>query len=94
MRESVVEKYLVQRVEAIGGEVRKVSWIGRRHAPDRVVMLKWAENGRTTKWVELKAPGKKPRPGQEREHQRMRDAGQDVHVLDTIEAVDKFIAEV
>ena len=39
MRESVIEKYLVQRVKALGGEVRKVNWIGRRGAPDRLVML-------------------------------------------------------
>lgn len=39
MRESEIEKYLVQRVKALGGEVRKVAWIGRRGAPDRLVML-------------------------------------------------------
>jgi hypothetical protein len=38
-RESVIEKYLVQQVKALGGEVRKVKWIGRRGAPDRIVML-------------------------------------------------------
>ena len=39
MRESVIEQYLVDRVVALGGEVRKVKWIGRRGAPDRLVML-------------------------------------------------------
>lgn len=39
MRESQIEKYLVERVTALGGEVRKVKWIGRRGAPDRLVML-------------------------------------------------------
>lgn len=39
MRESQIEKYLVVRVKALGGEVRKVQWIGRRGAPDRLVML-------------------------------------------------------
>lgn len=39
MRESDIEKYLVARVKALGGEVRKVKWIGRRGAPDRIVML-------------------------------------------------------
>lgn len=39
MRESTIEKYLVEQVKAIGGEVRKVQWIGRNGAPDRVVML-------------------------------------------------------
>lgn len=39
MRESKVEKHLVARVKALGGEVRKVKWIGRRGAPDRLVLL-------------------------------------------------------
>ncbi len=39
MRESVIERYLVKRVKELGGEARKVQWIGRRGAPDRLVML-------------------------------------------------------
>ena len=39
MRESQIEKHLVKRVKELGGEVRKVQWIGRRGAPDRLVML-------------------------------------------------------
>lgn len=39
MRESDIEKYLVKRVKEMGGEVRKVKWIGREGAPDRLVML-------------------------------------------------------
>ena len=34
-----IERYLVGRVKALGGEVRKVMWIGRAGAPDRLVML-------------------------------------------------------
>ena len=39
MRESEVEAYLVKRVKALGGEVRKVKWLGRNGAPDRLAML-------------------------------------------------------
>jgi hypothetical protein len=39
MRERDIEHYLVKRVKAMGGEVRKVKWIGRAAAPDRLVML-------------------------------------------------------
>ena len=67
MKESSIESYLVQRVKALGGEVRKVQWIGRKGAPDRLVMLPpretlWygadspVEPDRTI-WVELKAEG-------------------------------------
>ena len=40
MRERDIEQHLVARVKALGGEVRKVKWIGRRGAPDRLVLLK------------------------------------------------------
>ena len=39
MRESEVEAYLVKRVKELGGDTRKMKWIGRRGAPDRFVML-------------------------------------------------------
>jgi len=39
MRERDIEAHLVKRVKELGGEVRKVQWIGRRGAPDRLVML-------------------------------------------------------
>lgn len=83
MRESDIEKYLVERVKALGGEVRKVRWIGRNGAPDRLAML---PGGRTL-WVELKAPGEKCRPHQIREHERMRRMGQHVVVVDSFDGV-------
>ncbi len=94
MRERDIERHLVQRVKALGGEVRKVQWLGRRGAPDRLVMLPLCDfTGRpTTWWVELKAPGVKPPAYQLREHARMRAMGQQVAVLDSIEAVDAFLA--
>ena len=88
MRESTVERYLVDRVAALGGEVRKVRWIGRHGAPDRLVML---PSGKTM-WVETKASGKKARPSQIREHERMRRMGQRVEVVDSPERVDEVLA--
>ena len=87
MHERDIEKYLVERAKALGGEVRKVKWIGRNGAPDRLVM----QPGRTV-WVELKAPGQKCRPHQIREHERMRRMGQQVAVVDSYEAVDEVLA--
>ena len=39
MKELTVERYLMRQVRKLGGEVRKVVWVGRRNAPDRLVML-------------------------------------------------------
>jgi hypothetical protein len=84
MRESEIEKYLVKKVKALGGEVRKVKWIGRRGAPDRLVMFP----PNHTEWVELKATGKVAEPHQLREHKRMRAMGQTIFVIDSLEGVD------
>ena len=104
MRERDIERRLVARVKELGGEVRKVQWIGRSGAPDRLVMLpdqiEVLPAGRTNHlirhnvcfWVELKAPGVKPEPHQLREHERMRKMGQRVVVVDSIEGVDELLS--
>jgi len=99
MRESQIEQYLVKRVNELGGEVRKVKWIGRRGAPDRLVMLpgdfgRFGEDSAPSRtiWVELKAPGEKAKPHQVREHERMRRMGQHVVVVDSIEGVDEVLS--
>lgn len=101
MRERDIEAHLVKRVKELGGEVRKVKWIGRRGAPDRLVMLPystewakrgWVHRGGAVVWVELKAPGLKAEPHQAREHERMRKMGQTVLVIDSIDAVDRWLA--
>lgn len=102
MREATIEKYLVKQVKAVGGEVRKVQWIGRNGAPDRIVMLPsrraaqtidcaWCNPQGLTVWVELKATGEKPTAAQVREHNRMRLVGQTVLVIDSLEGVDELI---
>ena len=42
-------------------------------------------------WVELKAPGEKAEPHQAREHARMWRMNQAVVVLDSLEAIDRWI---
>ncbi|RMC99934.1 VRR-NUC domain-containing protein [Aquitalea palustris] len=86
MRESDIENYLVDEVKRLGGECRKVRWIGRNGAPDRYIMLP----GHCI-WVELKAPGVVPKPHQLREHKRMRNLGQRVEVVDSFERVDEVL---
>lgn len=88
MRESKVEAHLVAEVEKLGGEVRKMQWIGRRNAADRFV----AFNG---VWlVELKASGKGERVGQTRERQRLVANGVRCWVINSLEGVDTFIAHI
>jgi hypothetical protein len=86
MRESTLEQYLVKTAQSKGGECRKLRWIGRNGAPDRIVMF----NGQAI-FIELKAPGEKCRPHQIREHERMRSMGQRVVVVDSFEGVDEIL---
>ena len=55
--EAKIEKYLCDRVKMLGGEVRKVKWIGRRGAPDRLVMLPVAESCGGTQGLEHRGWG-------------------------------------
>lgn len=87
MRERDVERTLIKRVKEAGGEVRKLAWIGRRGAPDRLVMLP----GRYL-FVELKAPGGRVSRLQDLEHRRLRAAGFDVRVIWKIEDIDEVLA--
>lgn len=80
MLEVSIEGAVVKRAEAAGWFVRKVSWIGRKGAPDRV----FAKGGRTV-WIEFKQKGEKPRLLQDEEHREMRAAGMETHVCDNIE---------
>lgn len=119
--EAKIENYLVARCEAAGALVRKLAYIGRRGAPDRMVIWPKATRIEVPKcdlktiggtvydvnrngirisatdpyvdFVELKAFGKKPDPHQEREHQRLRELGANVHVIDSKEAVDAYVRE-
>jgi hypothetical protein len=88
VRERDIESYLVTRVKAMSGEVRKAKWIGRTGAPDRRVLLP----GKSPVWVELKAPGVKPEAHQIREHNRMRRLGELVVVIDSLEGVEELLS--
>lgn len=87
LKERDIENYLVDTVKVLGGETRKVKWIGRKGAPDRLVLLP----GGVTLWVELKAPGKTPDTHQMREHNIMRKMGQRVEVVDSLRGVDTVL---
>jgi len=88
MLERDVEKYLVERVKAVGGKVRKVKWVGRKGAPDRLVF------GRRLRpcFVELK----RPEGGVLSQHQKdeiadLIEGGFDVFVVNTMDGVDALM---
>jgi hypothetical protein len=108
MLERDIEDYLVKRVKAMGGELRKVQWIGRNSAPDRLVMLPARQvvtsggcynSEPDTVWVELKNPktivtfpADARERAQHREHERMRALGQRVEVIGTLYQVEALLS--
>lgn len=78
MREKTIEQKFRAAVRAAGGMAVKFTSPGLDGMPDRLVLL---PGGRMA-FVEVKAPGKKPRPLQEARHRMLRRLGFQVYVLD------------
>ena len=80
MLEKAIERTLVQAVKAQGGICPKFVCPGTDGMPDRIVLLPGGHIG----FVEVKAPGKKPRPLQLARHSLLNGLGYRVYVLDDI----------
>lgn len=89
MLEKQVEQYFVRKVKEAGGMAPKFNSVGRRSVPDRIALM---PRGKIY-FVELKAPGKIATPLQEREHKRLRALGFKVDVLDSKDAVNRWMAK-
>jgi hypothetical protein len=101
MAERDIRKALKARVEAYGGEIRAVAWLGRRNAPDVLCLFpeksfptppgRYVEREASHPFVETKAPDGEPTEAQIREHQRMRAAGCEVLVISTLAQLDAWL---
>ena len=78
MLEKVIEKKLVAAVKKMGGIAAKFVSPGLDGMPDRLVLL---PNGKMA-FLELKAPGKKPRPLQLRRIKQLQKLGFACYVID------------
>ena len=89
MREKQIERKLVNAVKAQGGMCPKLVSPGTDGMPDRLVLLPKARIG----FVEVKAPGKEPRPLQAKRHKELRDLGFQVFILDDPEQIPSILKE-
>lgn len=83
MSEKDIEKKLVTEVKKRGGLCPKFVSPGLVGVPDRLVLFK----GGVLAFVELKAPGKKPRPIQIKRMEQLRQLGFKVFVIDNAEMI-------
>ena len=83
MKEKTIEKKLTLAAKNMGGIALKFMSPGLDGMPDRIVLLPGGRMG----FVEVKAPGKVPRPLQEARHRMLRILGFRVYVLDTVDQI-------
>lgn len=90
MREKTIELKLKNTVKSMGGIALKLISPGFDGMPDRLVLL---PGGRLA-FVEVKAPGKNPRPLQLARHKLLRRLGFKVYVLDDERQIAIILAEI
>ena len=90
MREKIIEQHLVKAVKNSGGIAPKLVCPGFDGMPDRLVLLPGGKIG----FVEVKAPGKEPRPLQVARHGLLRRLGFKVYILDGPEQIGGILDEI
>ena len=90
MREKTIEQKLVSEVKKRGGICPKWVFPSFDGMPDRIVLMPHSH----VAFVEVKAPGEKPRPLQQSRHRMLRRLGFKVFVLDAIENIGGIIDEI
>lgn len=90
MREKTIEQKLVSEVKKRGGICPKWVCPSFDGMPDRIVLMPHSH----VAFVEVKAPGEKPRPLQQSRHRMLRRLGFKVFVLDAIEDIGGILDEI
>lgn len=90
MSEKTIEHKLVVATKNMGGIALKFASPGTDGMPDRIVLLP----GGHMAFVEVKAPGKKPRPLQTARLKLLQNLGFKVYVLDNTEQIGWIIDEI
>lgn len=90
MLEKTLEHKFVTEVKRVGGLALKFVSPGFDGVPDRLVLLPGGKLG----FVEVKAPGKRPRPLQLARHRLLRRLGFNVYVLDDERQIGGIIRDI
>jgi hypothetical protein len=83
MREKIIEQKLAAAVKQAGGMALKFVSPGFDGMPDRIVLLP----DEHIAFVEVKAPGKKPRSLQLARHRLLRKLGFQVYIIDNVDQI-------
>lgn len=86
MNEKTIEAKLKKAIEASGGLCWKLVCPGTTGVPDRICLMR-----NRVVFVELKAPGKQPRPIQVRRMNQLRQQGFTALVVDSIDGIQEVL---
>lgn len=90
MREKTIEIKLKNTVKSMGGIALKLISPGFDGVPDRLVLLPHGKLG----FIELKAPGKRPRPLQEKRKRQLEALGFPVFCIDGTQQIGGILDEI
>ena len=88
--EKRIERKLCEAVKAVGGLALKFVSPGFDGVPDRLILIAYGKLA----FVEVKAPGEKPRPLQVARINKIRSLGFRVYVLDDEKNIQRIIDEI
>lgn len=88
--EKQIEQSLIKAVKNMGGIAPKFVSPGFDGMPDRIVLLPYG----VMVFVEVKAPGKKPRPLQVSRHGMLRRLGFKVYILDDMDQIGGILDDI
>lgn len=88
--EADIEGYLIKQMSLRKAEIRKLAWIGRRNAPDRLCAGEDLPKETFPCFIELKKPGEAASDAQLREHERMRKGGLRVYVINSHAGINRL----
>ena len=86
MNERTIEHQLKKAIEVSGGLCWKLVCPGTTGVPDRICLMR-----NRVVFVELKAPGKQPRPIQVRRMNQLRQQGFTALVVDSIDGIQEVL---
>lgn len=89
MNEKLIEKKLREKVKSLGGIALKLYSAYHTGLPDRLILMP----GGKASFAEIKTTGKKPTLLQEKAIAELRALGFKAEVVDSLEALDKFVED-
>lgn len=87
MREKNIERKLVLKLKSYGVDPVKFEVPGKRGMPDRIILIP----GGKVIFAEVKAPGKKLRPLQEKRKRELEELDFEVYVIDSENSIDRLV---